>query len=224
MILTFLVFTFLFDDDSCQYGDGFFKVVDGKSGATVYESDSSFLTYMQARFQVKNDGTIEFLRETTDYENSWEGAEEVKNYPQNVDQAWPGPKPGDKGSLNINVKFDRFPEDDTWELSQYNDGSWDTMETFDGNSGGAHNDLVSTQLTGLEPNWYKFSMRDANGDGICCEYRRGWVAVTGYLLATRRSGLVWGSNGEFGDGFDLYLQINSAGMVNRISYDEPAIA
>lgn len=209
---------------SCSYGSGKFYVTDDKNGETiVYENDGQFGPFVQVKFTIENDGTLVFVEETGSFDNSWEGADDVPNYPQNVDQAWPGPKPTDPFQMNVNVKFDKHPEETSWVLSSLGtDGSWNVEETFDGATDGVHNDLLSIQFTNLQPTWYKLDIDDSAGDGICCVGRRGWVAVTGYLLATRRSGLVWGSNGEYGSGIEIYLKMNSDGMVNQMSFEAPA--
>ena len=201
------------DGNCCEYGEGAVTLIDNKTNKEIVTGQASgdFSNFLQYRIQVKDNGNVELLGSTTDYLNSWEAAEEVPNYPQNVDQQWPGPLPGNKGSLNINVKFDRFPYDTFWSFSEYENGEWKEMEALDGGDDDVHNDLVSVPLTNLSPGWYKFSITDQGGNGICCDYRRGWVAITGYLRATQNSGLVWGNNGEFGSGLDLYIEIDEEG-------------
>ena len=210
---------------SCDYGDGKFWVTDDNTGEIIYENDGNFGEFVQVTLEVNSNGEVQFVSETADFDNSWEGHDAVPNYPQAVDQTWPGPKPDSTNSLFVNVKFDRFPEELSWELSvSSSGGSWTVLESFDGGVDGIHNDLVSIQVNDLEPNWYRLVFKDSGGDGICCAYRRGWMAVTGYILATRRSGLVWGNNGEFGESIEVYLQVNSAGMVNRLTLEPPTIA
>jgi len=205
----------------CGYGEGYFKVV--TADGTEYENDGKFGRYFSVKFEVTNDGKVTYLSETDDYVNSWEGAEDVPNYPQLVDQAWPGPLPANPGSININMKFDKYPNENSWVLEKYVVDSWSEIESFNGETEGLHNDLVATELTGLNAGWYKVTFYDSGNDGICCLYRRGWMAVTGHLLATRQSGLVWGNNGEFGSKMELFFQIDEAGMVKRLALDEPVI-
>jgi len=205
-------------------GDGKFWITDDTRNAVVYENNGQFGKYIQITVEVKDNGEVVSKGETTDYKNSWERAEVVPNYPQVVDQVWPGPLPDQPKSIFVNVKFDKYPEETSWELSKASGSAWTSIKKFSGKTDGVRSDELSVQLNDLEASWYKLVFTDSGKDGICCTYRRGWVAVTGYILATRRSGLVWGNNGEFGAEVFVYFQMNSAGMVNRLSMDAPTIA
>lgn len=221
------------DGVCCGFGDGSFLLRDEKFGDDVWEisqtertdgvewTSSEFGEYVAGRFSIDNSGRVTFVETTTDYVNSWEGSPDPTNYPQNNDQSWPGPKPTDTKSININVKFDRFPQETSWELSRQagNSDNFQVVESFNGATDGVHNDLLSIQLTNQPQGWYQLTFKDNGQDGICCEYRRGWLAVTGYLLVTRKAGLVWGNNGEFGSETTIYFNMNSNGMVTRITDD-----
>lgn len=120
------------------------------------------------------------------------------------------------------MKFDRFPGELSYTLKRLNNGgNWVNVDTFSGNSNGVHNDLVSVQLNNLDEGWYELDFSDSGNDGICCSYRYGWLAATGVLKATRKSGLVWGSNGEFGSGVSVYLEVDSSGMFTQITDSSP---
>lgn len=209
------------DGMCCGYGRGNVTLIDNKSQNDWIWNATDFGVFIQYKFAIGTNGKVIPGYETSDYENSWELSPDPQNYPQNNDQAWPGPKPTAPKGLNINIKFDRFPEEDSWELRRRNGNSWSTVKTFNGRDDGVHNDLLSTQLEDLDEGWYELSISDSGNDGVCCQYRRGWVAVTGYLLATRRSGLVWGNNGDFGSGETMYFKMNGAGMVMQISESSP---
>ena len=214
------------DGNCCTYGAGAITLVNDKNNQVIIDGQEAgeFSNFLQYRLELKDNGNVELLSSTKEYENSWEAAEEVPNYPQNVDQQWPGPLAGNKGSLNVNVKFDRFPYDTSWSLSKYDDGNWKEIETLSGGDDDVHSDLVSVPVNNLAAGWYKFSIADKGGNGICCDYRRGWVAITGVLKATGSAGLVWGNNGEFGSGLDLYLLLDSQGYFRAHRYNEPTIA
>lgn len=206
---------------SCDYGNGKIFVVDDNSGKTVYSNDGKFGRFREVNFTVDASGNVKLDGETSNYISSAEASPEVKNYPQRLDMDWPGPLPTDPFSINVVVKFDTFPKEDSWELAQLSGSSWTTVDSFDGATEGVASSEVVTPLTGLKEGWYRFSIKDTGNDGICCNFRRGWVALTGYLLATRRSGLIWGNSGEFGSGTEVYLQMNADGFFNRVSKDPP---
>ena len=211
------------DGICCVYGQGSISLINDKNNQVIIagQETGDFTSHIAYTIEIKDNGQVELIGTTTAYENSWEAAEDVPNYPQNVDQLWPGPLAKNKKSLNINVKFDRFPYDTSWTFSKYEDGEWKQVEALDGGDDNVHNDLVSVPMSNLSMGWYRFSIRDNGGNGICCDYRRGWVAITGYLRATQDSGLVWGNNGEFGSGVDVYLLIDQKGFFRGLRYDEP---
>jgi hypothetical protein len=191
----------------------------------VYSDTGEFGAYLGLKFKVDEAGKISFVGEDSNYVNSWEKLEAVSNYPQVVDQFWPGPLPSIKGALNINVKFDKFPEHVKWTFAKRGtDGAYTDVTSFDGAIDGITNDLVVTEMLAgqLGEGWYRLKITDSSGDGICCSFRRGWATVTGYLMATRKAGMVWGSNGEFGGGLEIYINMNAKGFVVRTT-DNPSI-
>ena len=195
------------------------------SGETAFTTNGQFGTYLEVSLTVDESGNVQFESETSDYVSSAEAEPEVKNYPQRVDQFWPGPRPDETNAINVVVRFDTNPQEVNWELAQQQSGGgWTTLKSFTGALEGVANDRIVTPFTGLTEGWYRFTINDSGGDGICCSNRRGWVALNAYLLSTRRSGRAWGSAGEFGSGTEVYLQMNSRGFVNRISTDAPPAA
>ena len=216
-----------FYNNSCKYGTGVLKVNDDLNNVVVYNEKPEFGAYLELKFELDEAGKLTFKSKDTDYENSWESAAAVPNYPQQVDQSWPGPLPTIKGSLIVNIKFDRFPDQIDWTFSKRGStGDYTELTSFDGATEGVSNDMVSTQIPAdqLGEGWYKFAIVDGSGDGICCTFRRGWVAITGYILSTRNAGLVWGNNGEFGSGTEIYMLMNSKGYIKRITADASVVA
>lgn len=212
------------DGMCCDYGSGKIVLRDEKFGEDVWTL-SNFGNFKRGSFTIANSGKVTFDEETTDYLNSWEASATPANYPQNNDQAWPGPKPAASGGLNINIKFDRFPGEVSYKLKRKNtngnSNAWVTVDNFNGNDNGVHNDLISVQLDNMQAGWYELEIKDSGNDGICCNYRYGWIAATGFLKATRKSGLVWGNNGDFGSGTVVYLQVDGSGMFTQISDTSP---
>jgi hypothetical protein len=194
------------------------EVTDTLNNKMVYTGRGEFQIYQSLKFKMDAAGKVTYEGENKEYENSWERFEEVANYPQSVDQYWPGLLPTVRGSLNVNIKFDKFPQNIKWTFQKRStSGAYTTVASFDGAVNGIKNDLVVTELPAaqLGEGWYKFKMTDSSNDGICCNFRRGWAAVTGYLRATRKAGMVWGDNGEFGSGVEIYIKVDARGFVER---------
>jgi hypothetical protein len=194
------------------------EVSDVLNNKVVYNGKGEFTEYLSLKFKVDSAGKVTFEGEDKEYENSWERVEEVANHPQSVDQFWPGTLPIVKGALNVNIKYDRFPEQIKWTFEKRGTtGAYTAVTSFDGAVDGITNDLVVTELPAnqLGAGWYKFKITDSSNDGICCDFRRGWATITGFLKATRKSSLVWGSNGEFGSGLEIYLKVDANGFVER---------
>lgn len=194
------------------------EVTDVLNNKVVYSGKGEFKQYLSLKFKMDEAGKVTSEGEDTEYENSWEQLEEVANFPQTVDQFWPGTRPIVKGALNVNIKYDKFPEHIKWTFEKRGaNGAYTALTSFDGAVDGVSNDLVVTQLapTQLGEGWYKFKITDSGNDGICCTFRRGWATVTGFLKATRKSGMVWGSNGEFGGGVEIYIKVDAKGYVER---------
>jgi hypothetical protein len=197
-------------------------VTNNKNNAQVWKV-TTFNEFIQGKFTVAENGDISFKGSSNSYDNSWEASATPPNYPQVYDQSWPGPKPADKGTMNINVKMDRYPEELSYTLKKLNSNGngWTNVDSFDGASEGVHNSLVSSQYDDLAEGWYELAFRDSGNDGICCRYRYGWLAVTGYLKATRKTGLVWGNNGEFGGRVTIYLHVDANGYFRQITNASP---
>ncbi|CAB9504569.1 Transmembrane protease serine [Seminavis robusta] len=209
------------DGNCCAYGQGSFSITDNNNNVVVHTNDGQFGEFVQVNINVAPNGDVTFISETANYDNSWEGADAIPNYPQAVDQAWPGPVPLQLGGLNINIKFDRYPAENTWTFAKRNGNSanFNVIESFDGATLGKSNDMVSTQLGTIDEGWYRLVIEDVGADGFCCNFRRGWASITGYILSTRKSGLVWGTNGEIGSSITVYLEMNAEGYIKKITDD-----
>ncbi|CAB9501425.1 Kallikrein 1-related peptidase [Seminavis robusta] len=211
-----------FSGAGCQ---GAFAVVDDNSESNfpVYINDNFYYYYIGVKLEIDNDGVLEYR-----YETYWPGSsfEPADNYPQLYDELWPGPHPTEPSSVYINLKHDDFPGETRWHLYQHSGGhTWSTVTSYDGGTDAPFNELVSVELKDLEsPGWYHFSIEDSRGDGICCYYRRGWVAITAVLEVTEKPGMVWGNNGEFGDGTEIFFHLDENGMVSEFSAQRPSAA
>ena len=87
---------------------------------------------------------------------------------------------------------------------------------MNGMKDGVHNEMVAHRMTKQEAGWYWLKVEDVNGDGICCEFRRGWLSLTGPIITTMDYGFVWGNDGEFGSGVDVYFHINEDGYISQV--------
>jgi len=172
-------------------------------------------------------GVFRFITQSYDYENSWEAFDAV-NHPPTYDQEWPGPMPlaSTRFVMTVNVKFDAYPDEISWQLERSNGpgtGTWTSIRSLNGaDTEGANSALVSVEVSGLTGDtWHRFWINDRSGDGICCTFRRGWVSLTAPIVTTQQNGLVWGNNGEFGNQVEVYIFVNSDGFVSQVAYTDP---
>ncbi|CAB9506517.1 substituted formamide deformylase [Seminavis robusta] len=140
--------------------------------------------------------------------------------PKHDDPQWPGSKHLDAFGLTINILHDAVPHETSWELARRDGDTWTTVRLYLGSEEGQESSMVSTSLTNLVGGaWYRLTVSDEGSNGICCDRGKGWISVTGVVLATTMPGLVWGNNGEFGSSIEVYIEIDSSGYVDMISLD-----
>ncbi|AFU70159.1 secreted protein with Por secretion system C-terminal sorting domain [Psychroflexus torquis ATCC 700755] len=89
--------------------------------------------------------------------------------------------------LNLTIQLDEYPVETTWNITN---SAGDAI--FSGGPYSQGNGMVQQTLDLPENDCYSFIIRDAFGDGICCEYGNG-----SFTLETRSGELVIGG-GNFG--------------------------
>lgn len=100
---------------------------------------------------IDTQGNLVAVSESTNYDASWESYI-APNHPPTYDPQWPGEMPaGGSDVVAINVKFDAYPGEVTWQLQSHGLEGWQTIESFRGEDDGIHNDLVTVQVEGVVP-------------------------------------------------------------------------
>jgi trypsin len=211
------------DGMCCVFGSGKLELLDS-TNAVIWENGGTFKSYIAAIFDMDSAGRITLVKEEEEYNNSWEAFTAI-NHPPTFDAEWPGPMPvATRNSIMVNIKFDSKPLETFWELHSNADGGggWELRQSEVGS--GVGNDLMSMEVDNLIAGWHRFRITDSGSNGICCQDGRGWVSLTGPLITTQQSGLVWGNNGEFGSSIEIYVEMDSQGLVGQVSYDDPLTA
>ena len=214
------------DGTCCQYGEGIFQIVDESTGRSIWTLPGDELTkkFTEAFFDVDaTTGELAFVGVNDDYENSWEKFEPV-NHPPSFDQQWPGEMPvADSFAVTVNVKYDNFPAENSWEFQEFGaDNEWTIVEAYQGTRS-VRDQLAPVEINGLSPGWYRFVIQDSSGDGMCCKYRRGWASLTAPLIIGDAKGMAWGNNGEYGSEVDVYVFFNDDGLISQVSYSDPTV-
>ncbi|WP_124979608.1 endonuclease [Nonlabens xiamenensis] len=92
--------------------------------------------------------------------------------------------------INIRLNFDEYPSETTWELRN---GSGQLVYAGSNYGNQASGSTLNLQRS-LEEGCYSFTIRDAYGDGMCCQYGNG-----GYILYRLDNGNTITSGGSFSD-------------------------
>jgi len=79
-----------------------------------------------------------------------------------------------KTEININIRFDNYPEETSWELRN----SDNTIIASGGTYANQADGSTITLSECLEDGCYSFVIKDSYGDGICCSYGQGNYTVT----------------------------------------------
>jgi len=92
--------------------------------------------------------------------------------------------------------------------------TWDGMNASPG--------LDSTEFSNLEIGWYHFVIHDAGQNGLCCDFGRGYLSITGPLAsASCEMGLVWGHNGQFLAEEEIFFYVHHrSGCISKIGFTE----
>jgi hypothetical protein len=202
----------------CDNGFGSFKVYDNIDEKELYNVRGEFKSYFEFRFIIMNNGRSKVLHRSAHYRpGTWT---ELETMIAPNDNAWPGLGPTQKkSSVMINVEVDRQPRQLSWSLFRGGEGfSWVPIQTWDGFDA-QENTLVSTEVSNLETGWYRLIFKDAGGNGVCCDFGRGFVSIMGPLLSEKgQVGLVWGNNGQFKDEEEVLFHFENPGWVSHIRW------
>ena len=104
----------------------------------------------------------------------------------------------DTGDVNIDITTDDWPDETTWSLVDEDDNEIAAGGPYD-----IQNELFEETVTGLDSGCYTFTIFDAFGDGICCEFGAG-----SYAISCASSGTVIKSGGQFGAEESIFFCIN----------------
>lgn len=218
-------------------------MINDVTGETIWENDGKYAGYLRVQLDIGNsmgldidsdDSDIRVVLESTNYLPSW-AQQDIPNDPSTFDPEFPGSFPESSSnsiptfSFNINQRFDAYPFENNYVLYHINkpltayenhdlpannvDKNWTRLYRMQGISDGEPNELLGMPFTKQRAGWYWLHITDLDGDGICCEYRRGWLSITGPMASTQDVGLVWGSDGEFSKGLEVYFYMNSDGYI-----------
>jgi hypothetical protein len=138
-------------------------------------------------------------------------------------------------SISLTIALDSYPKESKYEVYYLATGDdvpleeWETIATMDawdwefldemnGLTDGVHSHLVPRYFVDQSPGWYWLHIEDSNRDGICCRFRRGWVSLTAPIVTTMDVGLVWGNNGEYQAGVDVYFYMDADGVVAHVHW------
>ena len=125
---------------------------------------------------------------------------------------------GGCSDVTLTLKLDNYPEETSWTLK---DGSGATVASG-GTYGSQPDGSTVVETACLEDGCYTFTINDAYGDGICCNYGNGNYSLTD------ASGTVLASGGSFtsSQSTDFCLTGGSASRTARLSgefNDAPAL-
>jgi len=209
------------DGICCNYGNGSITIYDDVQGIPLLHTDTEFTQYFEVFIKVLRTGRAQWVHRSADYQpGTWEDMEVM--VAPDFEGGWPGAFPTQpSSSLMINMDVDSYPEELSWILYHQNDNrQWETVNTWDGTTATA-GALDSTEFAALQQGWYRFIVTDSAHDGLCCDYGRGYVSITGPLgSADGAMGLVWGNNGQFMREEEIFFRVSERGFISQISWVE----
>ncbi|WP_223033704.1 GEVED domain-containing protein [Hanstruepera marina] len=86
----------------------------------------------------------------------------------------PPPEPCNDNEVTVNINFDNYPSETSWEITDDNDND-NVVASGDNYSG----ETFTSEVTCLPDGCYTFTIYDSFGDGICCTFGSGSYNVTG---------------------------------------------
>jgi hypothetical protein len=232
------------DGICCTHGNGSVAIIDNNSfgrSTVLYRLGAESEPYYKVDITIGNYGQATISGETNNYEHSsWPDMETILWAPTADETEWPGNLPSEpKWSLVVNVDLDSHPEEVAWELwkqvvndtilrDNIADNDWILVHTWNGSSamGGT---LSSTELTGVEPGWYRFVVTDKAQNGICCTVdnspsMNGFITLTGPLVTYWALGVIWGNNGQYQGQDEIRFKMTEKGYWSIIQWDKNPLA
>ncbi|WP_264560080.1 M4 family metallopeptidase [Flavobacterium sp. N2270] len=109
-------------------------------------------------------------------------------------------------NVNINMTFDNYPEETSWEILNASN-----QVVFSGGTYGSQADGSSLTVTKcLDAGCYTFTIKDTYGDGICCSYGNGSYTVTS-------NGITFASGGTFGASQSTNFCVGTSSLISNVS-------
>ncbi|MEQ3691531.1 MAG: M4 family metallopeptidase [Flavobacterium sp.] len=109
-------------------------------------------------------------------------------------------------NVNINMTFDNYPEETSWEILNASN-----QVVFSGGTYGSQADGSSLTVTKcLDAGCYTFKMKDSYGDGMCCSYGSGSYTVTS-------NGTTFASGGTFGTSQSTNFCVGTSSLISNVS-------
>jgi hypothetical protein len=109
-------------------------------------------------------------------------------------------------NVNINMTFDNYPEETSWEILNASN-----QVVFSGGTYGSQADGSSLTVTKcLDAGCYTFKMKDSYGDGMCCTYGSGSYTVTS-------NGTTFASGGTFGTSQSTNFCVGTSSVISNVS-------
>jgi bacillolysin len=109
-------------------------------------------------------------------------------------------------NVNINMTFDNYPEETSWEILNASN-----QVVFSGGTYGSQADGSSLTVTKcLDAGCYTFTIKDAYGDGMCCSYGNGSYTVTS-------NGTTFASGGTFGASQSTNFCVGTSSIISNVS-------
>ena len=109
-------------------------------------------------------------------------------------------------NVNINMTFDNYPEETSWEIRNASN-----QVVFSGGTYGSQADGSSLTVTKcLDAGCYTFTIKDAYGDGMCCSYGNGSYTVTS-------NGTTFASGGTFGASQSTNFCVGTSSIISNVS-------
>lgn len=108
-------------------------------------------------------------------------------------------------NVNINMTFDNYPEETSWEILNSSN-----QIVFSGGTYGSQADGSSLTVTKcLDAGCYTFKIKDSYGDGMCCSYGNGSYSVTS-------NGTTFASGGTFGASQSTNFCVGTTSLISNV--------
>lgn len=109
-------------------------------------------------------------------------------------------------NVNINMTFDNYPEETSWEILNASN-----QVVHSGGTYGSQADGSSLTITKcLDAGCYTFTIKDVYGDGMCCSYGNGSYTVTS-------NGTTFASGGTFGASQSTNFCVGTSSIISNVT-------